>query len=52
MEGSGLCTLITDDRMHRKGMKLPHGRFRLDMMKNFFTGRVVKDWNRLLIGGV
>lgn len=49
MRGTGLCTLVTDDRMHRKGKKLPHGRFRLDVMKNFSTGRVVKHWSRLPI---
>jgi len=26
---------------------LHQGRFRLDIRKNFYTGRVVKHWNRL-----
>ncbi|KFV86339.1 hypothetical protein N308_05843, partial [Struthio camelus australis] len=27
--------------------KLKHGKFRLNIRKNFFTVRVTEDWNRL-----
>ncbi|KFO85254.1 hypothetical protein N320_00540, partial [Buceros rhinoceros silvestris] len=29
------------------GLKLHQGRLRLDIRKNFFTGKVAKHWNRL-----
>lgn len=33
--------------MQRSGLKLHQERFRFNMRKKFYTGRVVKHWNRL-----
>lgn len=37
-----LCFLLSCARMPRNGLKLPQGRFRLDIGQHFFTEKVVR----------
>jgi len=46
-DGENLFSKACCDRTRSKGFKLWEGRFRLNMMKKFFTMWVVKHWHKL-----
>jgi len=45
--GVGLFSQVISNRMRGNNLKLHQVRLRVDIRKNFFTGRVLRQWNRL-----
>jgi len=43
----GLLSQVTTDMTRGKSLRLSQGRFRLNIRKNFFTERAIKDQKRL-----
>ncbi|KAK4817511.1 hypothetical protein QYF61_017756 [Mycteria americana] len=46
-DGERLRNWVRSHRIRGNSLQSRQGRFRLDIGKNYFTGRVVKHWNRL-----
>jgi len=46
-DGARLFSVVPSDRTSGNRHKLMHGKFYLNMTKNFFTLRVTENWNRL-----
>ena len=47
VDGPGLFSIVPSGRTRGNGHRLEHGKFHLNVRKNFFTLSITEHWNRL-----